>query len=204
MSQSKISLKELTSVRRKTSESIDDYLNRFWLLKSRCFTQVSEHELVEMALDGLDYSIRKKLDTQYLRDMAYLADWVWQVERLKAEKARTSKFSKKEKVAYVDTDDIDSGFDLNFDDAGNSEVNLAELKHGPPFTCKVLRSSNGKNPEEPTNEKYLSKTYSFDVTKSDEIFDLLVNEDIIVVQKGLKMPPIEQRKKRGFVNFMVI
>jgi len=29
MSQSKISLKELTSVRRKTSESIDDYLNRF-------------------------------------------------------------------------------------------------------------------------------------------------------------------------------
>jgi len=165
---------------------------------------VPEHELVEMAAGGLDYSIRKKLDTQYLRDMAQLANRVRQVERLKAEKARTSKFSKKEKVAYVDTDDIDSGFDLNFDDAGNSEVNLAELKHGPPFTCKVLRSSNGKNPEEPTNEKYLSKTYSFDVTKSDEIFDLLVNEDIIVVQKGLKMPPIEQRKKRGFVNFMVI
>ncbi|PNX59109.1 hypothetical protein L195_g051249, partial [Trifolium pratense] len=91
MGQSKISLKELASVRRKTPESIDDYLNRFRLLKARCFTQVPEHELVEMAAGGLDYSIRKKLDTQHLRDMAQLADRVRQVERLKAEKARSSK-----------------------------------------------------------------------------------------------------------------
>jgi len=51
------------SVRRKTTKSIDDYLNRFRLLKARCFTQVPEHELVEMAAGGLDYSIRNKLDT---------------------------------------------------------------------------------------------------------------------------------------------
>ncbi|PNX56297.1 hypothetical protein L195_g049808 [Trifolium pratense] len=98
MGQSKISLKELASVRRKASESIDDYLHRFRLLKARCFTQVPEHELVEMAVGGLDYSIRKKLDTQYLRDMAQLADRIRQVERLKVEKARTSKFQKKEKL----------------------------------------------------------------------------------------------------------
>ena len=76
MGQSKISLKELSSVKRKFAESIDDYLNRFRLLKTRCFTQVPEHELVEMDAGGLDYSIRKKLDTQYLRDMAQLADRV--------------------------------------------------------------------------------------------------------------------------------
>jgi len=66
MGQSKISLKELTSVRRNALESIDDYLNRFRFLKARCFTQVPEHELVEMAAGGLDYSIRKKLNTQQL------------------------------------------------------------------------------------------------------------------------------------------
>jgi len=80
---------------------------------------------------------------------------------LRLKKARISKFSKKEKVAYFDTNAVE-----------NSEVNLAELKPGPPYTCKVLRSSNGKNPKEPKNEKYPSKTYSFDVTKSAEIFDL--------------------------------
>ncbi|XP_050897014.1 uncharacterized protein LOC127103814 [Lathyrus oleraceus] len=68
MGQSKTSLKELLSVKRKFAESIDDYLNRFRLLK-----------------------IRKKLDTRYLRDMAQLADRVRQVEKLKAEKARVSK-----------------------------------------------------------------------------------------------------------------
>jgi len=102
MGQSKISLKELVSVKRSSSESIDDYLNRFRLLKARCFTQVSEHELVEMAVGGLDYSIRKKLDTQHLRDMVQLADRVRHVERLKAEKARTQKYHTREKVSYID------------------------------------------------------------------------------------------------------
>ncbi|XP_050891299.1 uncharacterized protein LOC127096796 [Lathyrus oleraceus] len=63
MGQTKISLKELASIKRKFTEPIDDYLNRFRLLKSRCFTVVPEHELVEMAAGGLEYSIRKKLDT---------------------------------------------------------------------------------------------------------------------------------------------
>jgi hypothetical protein len=54
MGQSKIILKELVSVKRSSTESIDDYLNGFRLLKARCFTQVPEHELVEMAAGGLD------------------------------------------------------------------------------------------------------------------------------------------------------
>ena len=57
MGQSKISLKELASVRRKTTESIDDYLKRFRLLKNRRFNQVPEHELVKMAASDLEYSI---------------------------------------------------------------------------------------------------------------------------------------------------
>lgn len=35
-------------------ESIDDYLNRFRTLKAICFTQVLEHELVELVVEGLD------------------------------------------------------------------------------------------------------------------------------------------------------
>lgn len=46
----------------KIPKSIDDYLNRFRLLKVRCFTQVPEHKLVEMAVGGLNYSIMKKLN----------------------------------------------------------------------------------------------------------------------------------------------
>jgi len=91
---------------------------------------VHEHELVEMAAGGLDYSVRKKLHTQYLRDMAQLADRVRQVERLKARKARTSRFPKKEKLAYVDTGDNDPDFDWGSDTVEDNEINLAELKEG--------------------------------------------------------------------------
>lgn len=49
---SKISLAELSSIKRRFAESIDDYLNRFRALKARCFTQVPEHELVQMAAWG--------------------------------------------------------------------------------------------------------------------------------------------------------
>lgn len=128
--------------------------------------------------------------------MAQLADRVRHVERFKAEKARTSRFGKKEKVAYVNTNDSDQDFDFEWSTIEESEINIAELKPGPPYTCKVLKPSNGKNPKEPKNDKYASKTYTFDVTKYDEIFDLLVAEGIMVVPKGLKMHPLEQRKKR--------
>ena len=200
MGESKISLKELTSVTIKTIESIDDYLNRFRLLKARLFTQVPEHELVEMVAGGLDYFIRKKQDTQHLRDMAQLTDRVRQVVRLRAEKARTHKYHKSEKVAYVETNDSDQKFDIDFEDVEDGEVNFAELKPKPPYTCKLLRPSDGKNPvETKKNEKYALKIYTFDVTKCDEIFDLLVADGQVVVPKGLKIPPLEQHKKRVFL-----
>jgi len=41
----------------------------------------------------------------------------------------------------------------------------------------------------------------FNVTKSDEIFDLLVDGGQVVVSKDLIIPPLEQHKKRGFCKY---
>ena len=83
--------------------------------------------------------------------MAQLADRVRQVEGLKAEKARNSKYHKKEKVAYVETHDSDQEYDISYEDVEQGEIDLAELKPGPPYICKLLKHSNGKNPIEPKN-----------------------------------------------------
>jgi len=101
--------------------------------------------------------------------MAQFADIVRQVERLKAEKARIHKF-RREKVAYVDTNESDQEFDIAYEDVEDGEVNFAELKPGLPYTCKLLRPSDGRKPAETQNDKYIPKTYTFDVTKCDEIF----------------------------------
>ncbi|XP_050897866.1 uncharacterized protein LOC127104740 [Lathyrus oleraceus] len=77
-----------------------------WSLKARCFTQVPEHELVQMAAGGLDYSIRKKINPTFVKSMSQLADRVRHLERLRLEKVRHNK-SKKEKVAFVEYDATD-------------------------------------------------------------------------------------------------
>ena len=95
---SKTSLVELSNIKRRFAETIDDYLNKFRSLKSRCFTQVPEPELVQMAAGGLDYSIRKKIDLTFVKSMPELADRVRHLERLRLEKVRHTKArTKKEK-----------------------------------------------------------------------------------------------------------
>lgn len=61
---------------------------------------------------------------------------------------------------------------------------------------------NGKNPVEPEkNDKFPKKTYTFDVIKCDEIFDLRVKDGQMIVPPGAKLPSLEQRKKRGFFKY---
>ena len=94
---------------------------------------------------------------------------------MKAEKARATKNNRRERVVYVDIDEHDQETDsdpLSFDE---SEIDLAELKQGPPYSCKVLAPSNGKNSvESEKNDKFPKETYTFNVTKCDENFNLLV------------------------------
>ena len=134
--------------------------------------------------------------------MAQLADRVRQVERLKAEKIRENKNYKKERVAYIEADEEEQEILNDPFGFGELEIDLAELKQAPPYSCKVLAPSNGKDPiETEKNDKYPKKTYTFDVTKCDEIFDLLVKDGQMIVPPNAKIPPLEQRKKRSLCKY---
>lgn len=129
-----------------------------------------------------------------------MADSVRQVERLRAEKAITQKF-RREKVAYIYANENDQKFNIAYGGVEDGEVKFAELKPGLPDTCKVLRPSHWRNPVKTQNDKYTPKTYTFDVTKCDEIFDILVADGQLAVPNGLKILPLEQHKKRGFCKY---
>ena len=101
----------------KNWQAYDDYLNGFRLLKARCFTQVPEHELVEMVAGGLDYSIRKKLDIQYLRDMAQLAD----------KRSRLKFGDKPKQPMQVDTDPLKKADSMYQEIAGMNMVEISEI-----------------------------------------------------------------------------
>lgn len=104
---------------------------------------------------------------------------------MKAKIVRTTKFTKN-KVAYVEVDNVENSSDSEYEYVEENKVNMVELKPGPPYTCKLLKPSNGKNPVEPKNGKFVARTYTFDVTKCDEIFYMLVANGQIVIPKGTK------------------
>lgn len=141
------------------------------------------------------------MDTQYLRDMAQLADRVRHIERMKAKKIKTGRYHKKEKVSYI----VVEGCSFNDKELiDKSEVNVAEHKPKPSYMCNVLKPSNGKNPTEAEKtDKYVAKTYTFDVSKCDEIFDLLVKDGQIIIPQGLKDPLYNRRRKGDYVNFII-
>lgn len=137
----------MVNVKIYNAKSIDDYLNRFIQLKARCFTQIPEHELVRIATIGPEFLIRKEIVNQQLKDLVQLGEKVWRTEQLKFEKERNKKFEKfpkKDKLSFVDVNynnpaeecDTNPNYDVLFEE---SEINLAELRLGPPHVSQLLK-----------------------------------------------------------------
>ncbi|XP_050890427.1 uncharacterized protein LOC127095840 [Lathyrus oleraceus] len=105
----------------------------------------------------------KKIDPTFLKSMAQLVDRVRHLERLRLEKVRHNK-AKKEKVAFVDYDMTNPIYEVDYASLSELEIDMAELKPGSAYVCRSLLLAQGKNPVE-KNPKFLSKTYTFDVTK---------------------------------------
>ena len=61
-------------------------------MKYQCYTQ-----LVRMAFAGLDFSIRKKMVNQQVRDMTQLVERVRRIEQIKYETEMHRRFDKKYK-----------------------------------------------------------------------------------------------------------
>src|ERR1051325_11359924 len=150
-----------------------------------------------MAVGGLDYSIRKKVDPTFVKSMSQLADRVRHLERLRVEKVRHTKAKvKKEKVRH--TEPI---YEADYISPTEAEIDLAEMKPGPAYECKSLFRSNGKTLSVESTSKFPAKTYTFDVSKCEEIFDALVKDGQILIPVGAKIPPLKQRQKRGFCKY---
>lgn len=100
----------------------------------------------------------------------------------------------------MDEDDQEVFSDpIGFDEG---RIDLAELKQGPHYSYKMHAPSNGKNPKESEkNDRFLKRIYTIDVTKYDELFDLLVKDGQMIVSPGAKIPTLEQQKKIGFCKY---
>ena len=105
----------------------------------------------------------------------------WTVKKRKRAFKKENSYSKR-KVAYVKYEESEE------DDFDHDEVHVAELKNGPPYVCPSLKPIKGK-------EKINSaKSYSFNIIKAEQIFDVLLKEKQIILFEGKKMPSINELK----------
>ena len=105
-------------------------------------------------------------------------------------------------MAYIDYDDTNPIYEADYISSIEADVNVVEMKPGPAYECKSLFPYKWKNTAFKNNNcKFPVKTYTFDVSKCEEIFDLLVKDGKILVPPNSKMPPLEQRQKRSFCKY---
>ncbi|RYQ90204.1 hypothetical protein Ahy_B09g096438 isoform C [Arachis hypogaea] len=142
-----VAVTDLVALKREDGETIDDYLIRFKNARSRCCVSLPESEVVRQT------ELMKKEKEKYRSE----------------QRSKSKPLTRKEKVAYVTMESSEEEFDFE------TKVGLAELKKCPPYVCSLLKKLPSS---EKSNESKLrsGKKYSFDISKSDKIFYVLLKD----------------------------
>ncbi|KAK1670934.1 hypothetical protein QYE76_059093 [Lolium multiflorum] len=178
---SEAGIADLAQIRQKRGETVAEYIQRFRNLRNRCYSaRVTEKEAVELAVVGL---------ASQIKDMASQADYpslAHMVQKLSAYEQRhpdlyQDKF--KRAVVLVEADEDEGS-------AGDQEVAVAEWTWGAtPVSCKWV-----KPPGPP-------RGFDFDVTKTEQIFDLLLKEKQLKIPEGLKIPTVQELNGKPYCKW---
>jgi hypothetical protein len=167
---------DLAQVRQKWGETVAEYIQRFREVKNRCYsTRILEKEAVELVSLGLVKPIRDLVFQLEFNSLAHLVQKMIVYEQRHPELYQ-DKF--KHQVVMVDAlDSEDSGDD--------QEIAVAECARGAkPVSYKWVKQQGP------------SKGFDFDVSKVEQIFDLLLKEKQLKFPEGCKIPTAQELQGR--------
>src|SRR5215213_4619491 len=178
---SEAGIADLAQVRQKRGETVSEYIQRFRTVRNRCYSvHVSEKEAVELAVVGLSSSIKEVASQADYPSLAHM------VQKLSAYEQRHPDIYQ-DKFKRVVTM-VDAGEDEG--PTGEREVAVAEwTRAAGPVTCKWV-----KPPGPP-------RGFDFDVTKTEQIFDLLLTEKHIKVPEGHKIPTVQELNGKPYCKW---
>ncbi|XP_051135442.1 uncharacterized protein LOC127254393 [Andrographis paniculata] len=155
-----VTLLNLMSSRRKIDESLAEYIECFRQLKSRCNIQILDAQATNIA----EFSDFQQLVVHVVEQMIK--------ERQAARVIRTRPAN--QSVLIIDEKTADESA---MEEDEQPELCAAELVQGKMHTCPTLRLAKGK-------EVSPKVTYSFDISKVDQIFDFLLKVKQIKLKDG--------------------
>ncbi|XP_021829945.1 uncharacterized protein LOC110770168 [Prunus avium] len=197
-----ITVAELARMSQASDESPRDYLQRFKTCRNWCRTNLPERELFKMAKEGLEFEYWKKFQGIEFRDMHDLINKVDRYASLLKEEMQKKTASKGTYyrnliVSYAEAD--------GFAEAESDEVemSLAEVSIDKPFVCKGLIKADNSRTKIP-DAKFATretKAYTFDLTRAEAIFDLLLAEKKVKLSFGHKIPKPDELKGKTFCKY---
>jgi hypothetical protein len=160
-------LSNLMVVRQTYNEPVPEYLKRFRGIKNRCYNMtIGEKDLVDLAFTGLASYLKEKMEVQEFLDMNQVLQKAMLHENCAKEHRSSGRF-KESSSQDRDRQQVNCVSDESASEE-EAEVCVAEWVDTPrdkPISCSFLRPSVGKKEE---------IKYTFDVTKCDKLFDVLV------------------------------
>jgi hypothetical protein len=156
---------------------------RFKRIRTRCHTTLPETEYVKIAIDGLNFELRKKFKGITFVDLFELSERASRFEGLLEEKNQRK----------------NSSYGTYYQDP-NYEIDLAKYVGRVPFVCDALHKKQSQAKE---SNKLASplKAYSFDVEKADEIFDILYKANKLKIIGRHRFPSKEELKGRDYYKW---
>jgi hypothetical protein len=172
---------DLAQVRQKRGETVAEYIQRFREVKNRCYsTRISEKEAVELVSVGLVKPIRDLVFQLEFNSLAHLVQKMTVYEQRHPELYQ-DKF--KHQVVVVDAEDSE-------DSGDDREIAVVEWARGAkPVSCKWVKQQGP------------SKGFDFDVSKVEQIFDLLLKEKQLKFPEGYKIPTTQELQGRSYCKW---
>jgi hypothetical protein len=158
-----------------------EYIQRFREVKNRCYsTQISKKETVELASLGLVKPIKDLVFQLEFNSLAHLVQKLTSYEQCHPELYH-DKF--KRQVTFIDTEDAE-------DSGDDQEVAVVEWTRGAnPVSYKWVKQQGP------------AKGFDFDVSKVEQIFDLLLKEKQLKLSEGCKFPTAQELQGRSYCKW---
>jgi hypothetical protein len=172
---------DLAQVRQKQGETVAEYIQRFREIKNRCYsTRISEKEAVELASLGLVKPIKDLVFQLEFNSLVHLVQKLTSYEQHHPELYQ-DRF--KRQVILIDAEDAE-------DSGDDQEVAVAEWTQGAnPMSCKWVKQQGP------------AKYFDFDVSKVEQIFDLLLKEKQLKLPEGCKFPTAQELQGRPYCKW---
>jgi hypothetical protein len=172
---------DLAQVRQKRGETVAEYIQHFKEVKTRCYsTRISEKEAVELASLGLVKTIKDLFFQLVFNSLAHL------VQKLTSYGQRHPELYQdrfKHQVTLIDAKDAE-------DSGDDQEVAVAEWTRGAnPVSCKWVKQQGP------------AKGFDFNVSKVEQIFDLLLKEKQLKLPEGCKFPTAQALQGRSYCKW---